>query len=412
VTDGGDRGKGWRRGSALAVIALLAALAARADDDAERIRRAVAHTVATQQPDGLFRYDFDFLTAAPSGEQNLVRQAGMLFALSAYLVDTGDRSVIAPIQTGLDALAQRSLPVGIGTAQSLLMRAGVFSIASWRLERALAGRGWLYAIEGDGRLVRGDKGGYASAEAGATALALLAELAFRRATGDDRFAEIRGGWLHGLLALRIPGAGVRNHPETLESSSYNDGEAWLALAAYHEAFPGDADAAPALAEIEEYALAYYRAHPDTSFFHWGAMASATRRERGDAARLADFAAQQAEWVLREVPPEKYPDLSSCALIEGLASGVAAIRAVPGREDLVARITDRVALELVRNRAFQVQPGQRNLALGGGGRLHAPALADSAGAFLIGRYHPYTRVDLTQHCIDAFLIARRYGLAGR
>jgi hypothetical protein len=68
------------------------------------------------------------------------------------------------------------LPIGIGRAQSLLMRAGVFGVSSWRLERALADRGWLYTTEGDGRLVRGEAGGYVGAAAGATALALIAEL--------------------------------------------------------------------------------------------------------------------------------------------------------------------------------------------------------------------------------------------
>jgi hypothetical protein len=113
---------------------------------------------------------------------------------------------------------------------------------------------------------------------------------------------VRVGWLRGLLALRIPGAGVREHPETLESGSYSNGEAWLAFALYHELFPDDPDAARALSEIEEFALTWYAANPDTSFYHWGALSSAARRERGDAARLAEFAAQQAEYVLRAVPP--------------------------------------------------------------------------------------------------------------
>src|SRR5439155_17179510 len=103
---------------AAALIALLASVAARGDDDGERIRRAVAHTVATQLPNGLFRYDFDFLAAKSTGEDHIVRQAGTLFVLGAYLVDTGDRSVVAPMQAGFGALAQRSLPIGTGTAQS------------------------------------------------------------------------------------------------------------------------------------------------------------------------------------------------------------------------------------------------------------------------------------------------------
>jgi len=66
---------------------------------------------------------------------------------------------------------------------------------------------------------------------------------------------------------------------------------------------------------------------------------------------------------------------------------------------------------VRNRTYQIPPRQRRLALGGGSELRAPTLADSSGAFLAGRYRAYTRIDLTQHRISAFLIAKRYGLVG-
>jgi hypothetical protein len=399
------------RSTALAAAIVLLGAAARAEDDAERIRRAVAHTIATQKPDGMFRYDFDFLAAEPSGDDNIVRQAGTLFSLGAYLVDTGDRTVVAPLEAGLSALAQRSLPIGTGSAQAWLESAGVFRIASWRLERALAGRGWLYAREGDGRVISGDAS-YAGVYTGATALALIAELELRSATGEERFAAERAGWLRGLLALRVPGGGIRDNPETLHTSSYPDGETWLALSHYHDAFPADAEAARALTELESYLLDHYRDEPDKEFYHWGAMTCAARLARGDAARRVEFAAGQAEFVLRVAPPEKKPDENSCALLEGLASSLVVIRSQPGREDLVTRLEERVALELARNRAFQIGPGQRQMALGGGGQLQAPSLAGSSGAFLAGRYRAYTRTDLTQHCISAFLIAKRHGLGDR
>jgi hypothetical protein len=396
--------------AAIGVLALLAAIGARAEDDAARVRRAVAHTVASQLPNGLFRYDFDFLAAEPSGGDNIVRQAGTLFALGAYLVDTGDRAVVAPLERGLDALAQRSLPIGTGSAQSLLERAGVFAIDSWRLERALASRGWLHASEGDGRVVSSDAS-YASAHTGATALALIAELELHQATGSDRHAPQRAAWLHGLLALRVPRGGIRDNPQTLRTGPYADGEAWLALALYHDAFPDDAVVAGTLAELEDYLLEHYRSAPDKNFYHWGALSSAARLPRGDASRLAEFAADQAEFMLRVAPPEKIKHDTSCSLIEGLASAIAVIRSQPGREALLARLQERVSLELERNRALQIRPGQRSLPLGGDGELRAPSMAGYAGAFLAGRYTAYTRVDLTQHCISAFLLAKRYRLSG-
>jgi len=398
------------RAAAAASIALLAASAALAEDDADRIRRAVEHTLSTQLPNGLFRYDFDFLAGEPTGQDNIVRQAGTLFALGAYLADTGDPAVVPPLRAGFDALSQRSLPIGTGTLQSLLERLGVFSIESWRLERALERNGLLHEPAGDGRVVSGDNS-YASAHAGATALALIAELEYFRATGDGRYRELRDGWLRGLLSLQVPGGGIRESPITLRTGPYVDGEAWLALALYHEAFPDDAAARQALHELEAYVLDRYAQEPDRFFYHWGALASAARLPTGDAARLVAFAADQATFILDALPAAESRNKSTCSLIEGLASAIAVIGSRPGREDLLARMRERVAIELARNRALQIRPGQKRLELGAGGHLIAPTLQGYDGAFLAGRYQAYTRTDLTQHCISALLIARRYSLHG-
>ena len=398
------------RAAAAAIIALLAAGAVLADDDADRIRRAVAHTLATQLPNGLFRYDFDFLAGEPTGQDNIVRQAGTLFALGEYLVDTGDPAVVLPLRAGFDALSQRSLPIGTGTLQALLEQLGVFAIDSGRLTRALERNGLLYEPGGDGRVVSGD-GSYAGAYAGATALALIAELEYLRATGDGRYRELREGWLRGLLSLRVPGGGIRESPITLRTGPYVDGETWLALALYHEAFPDDSAAVQALAELEDHVLDRYGQQPNRLFYHWGALASAARLPTGDPARLVEFAADQAAFILDAVPPADTRDRSSCSLVEGLASAIAVVGSRPGREELLARMRERVAVELAQNRALQIRPRQDRLELGAGGLLMAPTLSGYDGAFLAGRYRAFTRTDLTQHCISALLIARRHGLNG-
>lgn len=82
-------------------------------------------------------------------------------------------------------------------------------------------------------------GRYSGAWAGATALALLAELAYSQASGDDRFADLRSAWLEGLLALRIPGGGFRELPTSIAAADYLNGEAWLALAVYADMHPNE-----------------------------------------------------------------------------------------------------------------------------------------------------------------------------
>ena len=400
-----------RIGAALASIWLLVlpGVAAAGEDD-ERLRRAVAHVLSTQLPNGLFRYDFDFLEAEPSGEDNIVRQAGTVFALGEYLRDTGDSAVVAPLRAAFDALAKRSLPLGRGRVQSALESAGVFSIVSERLARQLERAGVLFDPTGDGRVVSGDDS-YPGAHTGATALALLGELEYFRATHDDRYRALRESWLRGLLALHVPGGGVREHPATLAQGPYIDGEAWLALAHYHETFPDEPGAAQALRELEDHVIERYSATPDRAFFQWGAMAAAARLSTGDATRLAEFAAVQAEFILDAAPPDESRTYSTCGLLEGLASAVAVVGSRPGRDALLVRLRERVASELDHNRALQIEARQVRLPLGAGGMLTAPTLAQNHGAFLAGPHRPYTRTDVTQHCISALLKARRYGLDG-
>ena len=192
--------------AATVALALLAVSSAFAQDDAERIRRAVAHTISTQLPNGLFEYDFDFLAGEPTGQDHIVRQAGTLFVLGEALLDTGEADIVPVMHKGLDAMAERSLPIGKGTLQSIVEWLGGFSIKSWRLERAYDWMGALYDPAGDGLVVAGD-GTYETAYAGATALTLIAELSYFRATGDDRYGALRAGWKRGLLLTCPPEIG-------------------------------------------------------------------------------------------------------------------------------------------------------------------------------------------------------------
>jgi len=393
-----------------ALATTLLAQVARADD-AEFLRRAVEYTLSVQQESGLFLYDFDFLTAAPSGDDNVVRQAGTLFVLGEYLLETRDPRVVAALRAGLDRMRALSVSTGKGRLQSALERSGLYDIDSRRLADLLHGMGLLHVPDGDALLVAEPTAGYDSAWSGATALALLAELDYQRATGEQRFADARAAWLRGLLALRVSGSGVRASPVTLRRSAYVDGETWLALAHYHEAFPEDAEVERELASLEDYLLAHYGGEGrHAQFFHWGGMASAVRQRTTQDPRFADFAAGLAAWYLDEVPFEMKREQTTCSVIEGAASILAALDARPADDALVARLRERVVRELARNRALQIDAGQQRIELPGGGLLVAPRLAEHAGAILAGPYHAYTRIDLTQHCISGFLKALRIGLA--
>jgi hypothetical protein len=397
------------RPALLAALALAAAPAARADDT-ESLRRAADHLVGVQLRSGLFAYDLDVASAEPTGRENLVRQAGALAALGESLALAGDARVEGALRAGLEALAARSLPVGRGRVQGLLEGLGAFDGESPRRERALRALGVLHRPEGDGLLVAAD-GSYRRATAGATALALLAELAYRRATGDERFAGVRAAWARGLRALHVRGSGVREHPLTLRRSPYFEGETWLAFARLHADLPEDAENLAALRSLETVLMRRYRERPSKSFYHWGARASAERYRGSGEARFSDFAAQQAGWALAALPPTELRHGNSCWLVEGLAAAYPTFAERPELAALASRVRERVTAELERIRALQIQPGQDRVALAAGGELFAPVLRAHAGAYLAGPYRAYLRIDFTQHCISALLAARASGLAG-
>lgn len=416
-TQGDSRGRGplvARRlaaaGIALAALALLAPAGRAAAPAPDAISRAAAALMAAQLPSGLFEYDFDFMEGKPSGEDNLVRQAGALFALGEYLVDTGDPHAAAALRAGLDAMVERSLPIGRSRAQRVLESLGLFSttFGQGTLERLYGRLGLLYDSAGEGRLVAKGKD-YEGVRSATTALALVAELAYFRTTQDPRFAASRRAWVRGLLALQVPRRGIRAVPTRLDESPYDNGEAWLALAAYHEAVPEDAEAARALVSLEDYLIALYGARPDGAFYHWGALASLPRfRSTGDP-RFARFAADQARWALASYSPEKMAGLNTCSLVEGLAAAAAALIPTGGEPELTGRLRERVHLELERNRPLQIRPGQERMEGGEGAVLRAPALSRYAGAFRTGAHKAYTRTDYTQHCLSALLLTRRAGL---
>jgi len=71
------------------------------------------------------------------------------------------------------------------------------------------------------------------------------------------------------------------------------------------------------------------------------------------------------------------------------------------EEVVARLNE----EMEKNRALQIPPNGGRMVFGDGVQLISPRLRDFAGAFLVGRFRAYTRVDETAHCVSAMTSSR-------
>ena len=107
------------------------------------MQSTVEGLIASQLPDGLFPYGYDFLADEPLepgrlSPENLIRQAGMASVLADYYQRTHDPRLREPNLHLLSALGRHSLPLGKSRVQRWIERAHLLSIpyGRWRLQTA------------------------------------------------------------------------------------------------------------------------------------------------------------------------------------------------------------------------------------------------------------------------------------
>ncbi|GBF27734.1 hypothetical protein MnTg02_02793 [bacterium MnTg02] len=326
---------------------------------------AVRHLLNIQDKHGLFVYDYDLKGNEPTGKNNVVRQAGTAYGLAEYFVRHPSPEIKIALRRALSALHEIS--VRYGKSQAHLVTE-------------------MRTVE--------------KAKTGATALALLTEVQYYRATKDDRFKEFRSHWLNGLFAMRLDGKAFRKKPRSRKESPYYNGEAWLALAYYQDTF-SDRETADALAKLDEYLIKKYTAEPEIGFFHWGVMAAAVRYSTTGSAKHVKFIEAQTKSFLDQLRPIPHPKANTCYALEGLLTAFVVLADRPESSALQARLKPRIALEVKKNLALQIRPGYKIQPRLGHNSL-APIAADYVGAFLGRSYSDYTRIDYTQHCLSALV----------
>jgi hypothetical protein len=392
----------------LPFAAPMGAASAEPGYDRHTMMRAIADSwLDAQRPDGFVPYGFDFLTGEatddPKSNGFMVREAGTFWVWGRYYAVVRDERYREALRRGLAALADRSIPFGKSRAQGWLELTGIYAAPLGRmtLTEALRRAGLLYRTDGSGKVVSSD--GTYDAWTGSTALALLAELAYARTSGDQRFASMRAAWRDALVDLHIRGGGFRMAPASIDDSDYFNGEAWLALAGYAALDPNDERVQHTLAEVDAVLMARYSERPSMTFFQWGAMAAAQRWQTTHDARFVAYLAEQAEVVSERLERRHDETGNLCPAMEGLAVAEGVLMRAGDAHRAIARrlhaLLDRAALRLPN---LQIARGQTQLRLGGDASLTAPALARFPNAFLWGAFAPQTRVDAAAHCLSALL----------
>jgi hypothetical protein len=388
---------------AFIVTTMISSTSAANDDEAALAARSI---VSAQLPSGFLTYDFDFTAGASSGQDHIVRQAGVLSFLAEYYLRTGDTAVRGPLEKGLETLWRSSVPITETRTVAALGGIGLLSLPRGHrvTERTLNALGLLYDPRGNGRLVARN-GEYSDAWAGATAVALMAELWYREATSENRFRAAREAWVTGLLALHIPRHGFRATATLTASSPFSDGEGWLAFAYYHRLYPENEAIRRVLSSLDRYLMDRYADEVTTGFYQWGTMAAAVRLNMTSNRRFLTFITTQTERFLSSGRLEKAGDENTCSDVEGLATALGVLRTNPGSRDLARRLEDTIRREMDKNRSLQIQVNSDRVRVGRDAYLVSPHLRTFAGAFLEGRAKPYTRIDYTGHCLSAMVKLR-------
>jgi len=369
------------------------------------MHRAAAQLVVSQRVDGLFRYDIDLRSGqstpdAELGGMALVRQSGAALALSRYNGLMHDAAIRKAIRVALQAMAERSLPIGKGNVQRFLENLGLLNRwRLWQFQRApMQWLGWLYESEGTGSIVAPNDR-YEQTYTGATALALATGLHYRAESGDTGFDGWLKRWAHGLVALHVHGRGVRESAAHLTESDYVNAQSWLALILYNGRFPQDTVAAEALPELEAYIRERYRSYRPR-FFHWGNMAALERAMLSNDAQWLEFMRISTRQLLSEKRRRLDSTDNNCHLLEGLASYLLVeSRQGESGNELASLALTALGSALRRNLFLQVD---KKIGLKISQPIDSTAVKAWDGAFFWSIDEPVARVDLTAHCLNAMV----------
>lgn len=396
--------------SCIATALLLFALGERAyatsNVYSESINLAVNRWLAVQKPSGFMPYGFDFLEDEESEPRtmsatNLIRQTGTAAVLADYYALTKDQRTRPAIQRLLSAFGRYSLPIGKSRMQTLAEMLHLLSMpfGRYKIHSALNRFGLLYEKTGPGKVLS-PNADYSKAYTGTIALALLTELRYSQTSGDTSFADLRNAWLDGLVGLRIPGGGFRQFPTSIDATPYFDGQAWLALAEYHRAFPQDRRVSELLTDVDASLMEKYGAFK-IDFFHWGTMAAAARFADTKDKKFLDFIKAQAGAFL-DRKKDHFDNGNNCASVEGVADVLGALfSAGEGGSELAERAMEWVSTEMQKAKQLQIQPGQKELVFSNA-RIIAPRMQEFSGNFRSGIYAANTQVDFTAHCVSAMV----------
>ncbi len=331
---------------------------------------------ASQEMNGHFKYEYHPYDNVYSDDDNIVRQAGTLFAIGEILRrDRRDPLDINETAVGAIGYFEDVSPTGEFKGETF--RCVAYHSKSSRCPL------------------------------GATSLALLGILNVVESDSktDDSYRSLINDYRTFILVMQKENGGFRNTfrtDRTAQSeteSPFSNGEALLALARLYQYNPD-----PEVKDAITSALYYLTTVPyDTALYLW--IMAALKEIDSDIAQSA--VAYARDFTLWRIEHGKYQRSSSqnfCAFTEGVVSALSVLKdTIP--EETYSKIKKEGDRGIRMNHSLQITKKDTHRAFITEGTLTISALHEPSlgiGGFLTSEETPTQRIDYTQHCISASL----------
>jgi hypothetical protein len=347
------------------------------DELRESIKAGALWLTRAQEEDGHFKYEYVPYGDTYRNDDNIVRQAGALYALGEIVRHT-DRDAL-----GVGGTMQKSIAYFED-----LSREGTFRDETFRC------------------IVKSDAS--SRCPLGATALALVGTLSYVESNPREakKYAPLISDFSAYILSMQKENGGFRDlyavgsTKQSDKESSFSNGEALLALVRTYMYAPE-----PEVKDAIDRAFTYLTAQPyDPNLYLWIMAATKDMYTLWPSSTYTTYAKGFTTWRVGMAASLTNPTRNYCAYTEGLASALSFISPVLTNEESV-RLQTELATRNRNHHALQLTEGDAvRLVLEEGvprlGTLTAPEAA--IGGFLTGDAEPTQRIDFTQHCITGYL----------
>ena len=338
-----------------------------------------------QQPDGFFKYEYDFITGNYTYWDNVIHQTRAGYTLIQYyifLVRNNIDSQLASIVLSSTIKALKGYAASSVTQDSMPGK-----LISFYYNKSGLSTSETKKISPDQKIQR------LEAEIAATAFALMTEISYWSATSDNSFAADREEWRKALIyhtqqALKTPAQKNPFMPYI-----------WQTFAIYSQINPADKEISDLLPQIDAYFLTLPRYMKDVEDYTWDMIAANQRYQMTHQESFVNFAARQTTRLLEDIYTQHDTTVNSCSLSLGL---VEASLVLIGRTGDYARIEQtalgRSQLEYYSSLKYTVLPNQTWITLGPGRTLHSQDFKRFAGASVFGMHMPRTNIGLVELCL--------------